>query len=295
MFGTDKGMMNMLQVSTGDVNALDDIVQADNVIGASSNAAIPYWYSTTTTGQYNDAGAANFDMDAVTGTEWIYGGTAIATKLTWRQEGAITYSHIKDAMVICTPVTGTALPADLAITGGTDGTGAACTATWAYTYMDSTTRKHRMCRYCSATFSTNIVQLHIAAYNPPATPKRTIAGISIWGVEGTTGDDSYYTADSIETTERLIPTAAVAGTCGANPAKILQSTNAQSVAFTFKTAVPLSSGQVVVWQETTSTGNVGWRSLLSHQALSPVLVLVTLPGPRLNPTASSELLPTDSL
>jgi len=143
MFGTDKGMMNMLQVSTGDVNALDDIVQADNVLGASSNAAIPYWYATTTAGQYNNAGAANFDMDAVTGTEWIYGGTAIATKLTWRQEGAITYSHIKDAMVICTPVTGSALPADLVITGGTDGTGTACTAVFPYTYMDSTTRKHR--------------------------------------------------------------------------------------------------------------------------------------------------------
>lgn len=161
-------------------------------------------------------------------------------------------------MVICTPVTGSALPAALVMTSGTDGNGQACTAVFAYTYMVSTTRYHRQCRWCAATFATPNVKVHLASYDPPALPERTITGVSIWGVEGTTGDNSYYTPDATKTTERLIPTAAVAGTCGANPATILQSTNAQSVSFTFKTPVPLASGQSVIWDETTATGNVGW-------------------------------------
>lgn len=260
MFGSTKDLYAITRIADGTASAMDDIMQLDNVVGASSNAALPYFYATTTAPQYNDNDASNneFDMDGVTGTQWIYGNTGIATQLTWRQEGAITYSHVKDAMVVCTPVTGSALPASLAITAGTDGTGAACSAAYAYSYLPTaTTRSHRMCRWCSATFASTKAQLHIADYTPPTTPKRTISGISIWGTEST-GDDSYYTPDSIETIERLIPTAAVAGTCGANPAKIAQSTNAQSVAFTFKTPVALTSGQVVVWQETTSTGNVGW-------------------------------------
>jgi hypothetical protein len=261
MFGSEKNLYTMTRIADGSASSLDDIVQADNVVGASSNAALPYWYVTTTAGQYNDNDSSNneFDMDAVTGTQWIYGGTGIATLLTTRNEGAVTWAHVQDAMVVCTPVTGSALPASLVITAGTDGTGAACAAAFAYSYLPTaTTRSHRMCRWCSATFSSTKLQLHIADYTPPVTPKRTIAGVSIWAVEGTTGDDSYYTPDTIDTIERLLPTATVAGSCGANPAKIAQSTLAQSVAFTFKTTVPLASGQVVVWQETTSTGNVGW-------------------------------------
>ena len=46
-------------------------------------------------------------------------------------------------MVVCTPVTGSALPASLVIIGGTDGTGESCTPAYVYSYMDSTTRVHR--------------------------------------------------------------------------------------------------------------------------------------------------------
>jgi len=259
MFSSDANLYSMTRIADGSASSIDDIIQADQVIGTTGNAWTT-WYSTTTAGQYNDNDSTNneFDMDGVNGDHWIYGNTGIATQLSWKQEGAITYTHVQDAMVVCTPVTGSAIPASVVMTAGTDGTGLACTSVFAYSYMVTTTRHHRQCRWCAATFSTPNVKIHLADYTPPASPKRTITGVSIWGVEGTTGDDSYYTPDATETIERLIPTAAVAGSCGANPANILQNTNAQSVAFTFKAPVPLSSGQVVIWDETTGTGNVGW-------------------------------------
>jgi len=80
----------------------------------------------------------------------------------------------------------------------------------------------------------------------------------MWAVESSAGA-STFTEDTIETTERLIPVATVATSCGANPAKILQSTTAQSVAFTFKNTVPLATGQKVIWQETTTAGLLGWK------------------------------------
>jgi hypothetical protein len=82
-------------------------------------------------------------MDGVNGDHWIYGNTGIATQLSWKNGAAITYSGYKDAMVICTPVVGSALPASLVMTAGTDGTGVACTSVFAYTHMVTTVRHHR--------------------------------------------------------------------------------------------------------------------------------------------------------
>jgi hypothetical protein len=120
-------------------------------------------------------------MDGVDGAHWIYGATGVATKLSWKSEGEITYTHVRDVMTVCTHVTGAAIPAATVMTGGTSGTGQACTGVVPYSWMDGSTRRHRQCRWCKATFTSPNVLLHLAAYDPPATPKRTISGIAIWG------------------------------------------------------------------------------------------------------------------
>jgi hypothetical protein len=86
----------MTKIADGAASAMNAITQADNVLGASSNAALPYWYATTEDTQYNDNNASNneFDMDGVTGTQWIYGATGVATQLTTRNEGAVTWAHV---------------------------------------------------------------------------------------------------------------------------------------------------------------------------------------------------------
>jgi hypothetical protein len=266
MFGTDKDMANMLSMGDGASHNMDVITQTDNVVGTTGNT-FTTWYSATTPAQYNDntahdssnaASPAEYDMDAVTAANWVYGGTGIATTLTWRQAAAQTYNLPRDAMVVCTDVTGAAIPSTVAMTA-TDANGAACTAVFVYSYLPTaTTRAHRQCRWCSATFTTPNVVLHLADYTPPLAPTRVISGVSIWGVESTTGHNSYFTDKATATMHKLDPTAATTGTCGSNPPKIAASTNAQSVAFTFKSPVALASGQTVIWEETTSPA-MNWK------------------------------------
>lgn len=93
----------------------------------------------------------------------------------------------------------------------------------------------------------------MADYAPPSNGNRQVSGIAIWGAAAAL---SYYTPGTTNTASRLIAADGAAGTCGSNPAAILQNTNAQQVSFTFKTTVPLSAGQIVVWEETTS---VEWK------------------------------------
>jgi len=58
-----------------------------------------------------------------------------------------------------------------------------CTATYAYSYMDvtvATTRKHRMCRWCTSTLDTDHVYVFMKDFVPPVTTSRKIKGITIW-------------------------------------------------------------------------------------------------------------------
>jgi len=143
--------------------------------------------------------------------------------MIFKQAAAIDWADQKSILEVCTPVVGSALPAALVMTAGNDGTGVACTAAFAYTYMDSTTRKHRMCRFCNAAFTTPNVEIYLASYTPPVAPKRTISGITIWGVQAAV---SAFTDDSVHTVSRLGATDVPASGCGAAVGPLLESTKA---------------------------------------------------------------------
>jgi len=200
LFGTDRNLFTMMNIATGDDNTWANMIQKMDIIAGTANeVGIPDYYLTDeATDMLNKDDAAEFDMDGVDGATWLYGGSDIDTILTWRADDEFLFSEPLDALVVCTPQSGSVLGSDLTITSG-DADGAACTAVWQYSVVIDSVRSNRQCRWCAASFSTDTATLHIAAYTPPVTGDRLITGISMWSInqEGTTA--SYYTPDDAST------------------------------------------------------------------------------------------------
>lgn len=88
-----------------------------------------------------------------------------------------------------------------------------CTGTYAYTYMVSTTRKHRMCRWCSAVLSNGNVEMFLKDYVPPTTSTRKLSGITLW-ISATDGATRVFTDDSKSTKTLQESVTMAASGCG---------------------------------------------------------------------------------
>lgn len=147
------------------------------------------------------------------------------------------------------------------MTAGNTGSGAACTAAFAYTigaqdHLVTTgynTRVTRQCRWCStANLASTMTFIYIADFVPPTTSTRLLSGVSIWAAG--TGGVMVATIDTYSTSTKQESVVIAASGCGKTGQTTLKSTTGQVVEFTMKSPVPLAAGQFVRWDDITSGG-----------------------------------------
>jgi hypothetical protein len=129
----------------------------------------------------NSSGSKLFDIVSATSSEWVIGVAKTNAVLSFTLAVAATWSDPQGIMVICSPVTGATIPSTVVMNAGAVSGDHKCTGTYAYSYMPtSSTRKHRMCRWCSGTLATDKVQVFLKDYAPPTTADRKLTGLTVW-------------------------------------------------------------------------------------------------------------------
>lgn len=134
----------------------------DNAGGTVDKNAVPYFWANGST--LNDNVSARlFDIVAKTSasTNWMIGTEKVDALLEFKLAAAADWTNPRSVAAVCSNTVGAAIPATVAMTSGSSGTGTACTAAYNWVPYAAdfnvvtgySTRTTRMCRFCDAAFS----------------------------------------------------------------------------------------------------------------------------------------------